>query len=268
MILCYKPAILGTLLMLLTAAVPPLVIVSAEKPHARQLQEIPQGVTQCDLNESSQQAFGTLKQYTANDPMPFCANHAVCRSDYVDHPEAPCVCPRGYGGQHCEFLLADMPKCVLPCRNNGVCMLGVIEWEELISTDSSNVEDLGTITATTSNEADSFSSMQYCSCLDGFNGPLCELKNLPCGDGYCYNGGTCVEVSAVALDTARAAATNQTAIISSKSFHCDCTTAGDETTIAYAGESCEFPLTTLCSEGLDTNGRHFCVNGGTCKGES
>lgn len=196
------------------------------------------GVTQCDELE----AFGRSGDYIASSPMPFCANHGQCRPDYEEHLDAPCICQPGYTGPHCEFLGSQAPTCIIPCQNDGKCLVGAQTMEEYL--DTSFIQRLP-------------HEQQYCMCPEGFYGDICETTGTVCGLGFCYNGGTCVELE----DTDEATGT------STITHHCDCTTAGDDK-FAYAGDFCEFPSTTFCAEGIDHNGRHFCVNGGTCKGES
>lgn len=195
------------------------------------------GVTQCDELE----AFGRSGNYMASNPMPFCANHGQCRPDYGDHLDAPCICQPGYTGPHCEFLESQAPPCIIPCQNEGKCLVGAQTMEEYL--------DPGFILRLPHEQ-------QYCMCPEGFYGNICEVPGIVCGLGFCYNGGTCVELE----DTDATGATTLT-------HHCDCTSAGDDK-LAFAGDSCEFASTIFCADGIDHNGRHFCVNGGTCKGQS
>lgn len=206
--------------------------VSASQQN-RELQ-LPIDVVKCD----DQDSFGELTVYSKANPMPFCANYGVCKPDYADHPEQPCECPAGYAGPHCEYKQDEVPACNLNCQNNGICMVGATSWEQLLD-----------VRFMTSKKLDH----QYCLCREGFHGNLCEQEAEPCGaDNFCYNGGNCVVIQKRDGTT---------------SYNCDCTTAGDSKT-AFAGEFCEYQASTFCAEGMDQNGRHFCVNGGTCKGES
>lgn len=202
--------------------------------HLQRQLELPHDVVKCD----DQDKFGELIVYSEAKPMPFCANYGVCKSDYADHPEQPCDCSTEYGGPHCEYMREEVPDCNLKCQNEGICMVGATSWEQLL------VESF-MIPVTLDH--------QYCSCREGFHGSLCEKAAASCGaDNFCYNGGNCVTIQKKDGTT---------------SYNCDCTTAGDSNT-AYAGAFCEYQATTFCAEGMDQNGRHFCVNGGICKGES
>jgi len=196
---------------------------------AAQLQKT--SVLRCDHSHAV-----NFKGFSQEHPMPFCANGGQCRSDWILHPEAPCICDgRGYGGPHCEIPADDMQECTLPCKNDGYCMMG--------ATSSEQLDDPG------------FNLFhQYCLCPPYRHGLLCEKSSEPCGpDLVCHNGGTCVAI--------------ESDLNSPPSFHCDCSTSGNDE-IVYAGESCEYPSTSFCGNGIDHNGRHFCTNGGTCQTDS
>ena len=137
-----------------------------------------------------------------------------------------------------------------------------------------------------------------CDCPSGWTGQYCELKTLEldidndndndkpaanddtntdtdtdtdttdsdtgddfnygtCGDTICYNGGVCVD------ETERLQSNGDIKL----STHCDCSTAFDDKYL-YAGQSCEFPSTQLCSTPTTTakglEGSIFCTNHGTC----
>jgi len=87
----------------------------------------------------------------------------------------------------------------------------------------------------------------HCSCPDKFGGDFCEIPLQPCGDGYCYNGGTC----------------KQRGVNNEIIYHCDCSTANTDDA-DYAGRFCQFKATSYCTKSAGLNGHLFCVNGGTC----
>jgi len=113
---------------------------------------------------------------------------------------------------------------------------------------------------------------QGCKCPAAFKGFSCEfedttkdpvIENQPdgydtCGDDLvCHNGGTCVTSLFFAKDGTST---------STESKHCDCSTAGTETT-AFAGEMCEYEASKFCTkpmEGLGLESTYFCVNNGEC----
>lgn len=107
-----------------------------------------------------------------------------------------------------------------------------------------------------------------CSCPPGWEGDHCELPKTKvsepggedggtlCGDTRCYNGGTCVETEVMQPE-------GDVQFLA----HCDCSTAFDKKFL-YAGESCQFPSTQLCTakrDGASLRGTIFCTNHGTCK---
>lgn len=214
-----------------------LACASTQMVSASQLQrelQLPLGIVKCDDPDS----FGELPVYSEANPMPFCANYGVCKKNFADFPEQPCECPAGYAGPHCEYVLDEVPACKLRCKNEGICMVGATSWAQLL--DNSFRYEVN-------------HDHQYCMCPEGFYGSLCELQAESCGaDDFCYNGGNCVVIQKRDGTT---------------SYNCDCTTAGDSNT-AFAGEFCEYPASTFCAEESDHNGRHFCVNGGTCQKDS
>lgn len=208
---------------------------------------LPSGVTDCDASigrTGSSVAYrsASTSLYEPFEPI-FCMNDGFCKSSYKLNPDNPCECVEGYAGPHCEFVgtEADVPSnCTLECQNDSTCKIGAQSWTSMLHYQFADVRP---------------ENIQYCSCSAGFFGPFCEYNvnddnSVICGGKPCFNGGTCVEtVDEVGI----------------KSSHCDCTTA-DIGGVLHAGTYCENEATTQCSD--DGNGRQFCVNGGTCKGDS
>lgn len=120
-----------------------------------------------------------------------------------------------------------------------------------------------------------------CKCPKGWTGQYCELKTSElsqksvneidkdidtgvvdieldfdkCGEINCYNGGSCVQTEYLQSNGDLVLDTN-----------CDCSTAFDRNYL-YAGASCEFPSTQICSipqGGQSVEGSTFCTNHGTC----
>lgn len=85
----------------------------------------------------------------------------------------------------------------------------------------------------------------HCECSDLFDGPLCEIKRVPCGtDKYCYYGSECVE--RIGTDDSK--------------YECDCSLAITDT-MSYAGKLCQYQATSFC---LNNEISNFCVNSGVC----
>jgi EGF-like domain len=161
----------------------------------------------------------------------FCTNGGTCRENPT--VEAPCDCPDGYVGPHCEFQEADLPsECTLECFNEGVCTLGFRAFQQVRLTAS-------------------LPDAQYCTCPEDKIGYQCEIDAEPCGSDYhCMHGGTCSPVRQPDGTVKE---------------YCDCTTAV-QGGVHYAGRFCQNEATSTCTADEDEhNGHMFCVNGGTCR---
>ena len=174
-----------------------------------------------------------LSYYVGSGEHPFCMNGGTCKENFAEDPEYPCDCPPGLAGPHCEFKQGAVPECQLNCYNGGTCQAGLKYPGETIF-----------------HQADI--ELQYCICPEGYYGQRCEVEGKRCGNSHCFNGGSCVSIE-------REDGTF--------TDHCDCTTAGNDL-VAYAGRFCQSPSSAFCSRFSDHNGKHFCVNGGTCRGNS
>ena len=75
-----------------------------------------------------------------------------------------------------------------------------------------------------------------------------QQESTNCGDGRCLHGATCLEKTGTDGDS---------------HFHCDCSTANTPE-ISYAGQWCQYQVTTFCTS-INSNPRLFCVNNGVCK---
>lgn len=167
----------------------------------------------------------------------FCTNGGVCRNNWLDNLDQPCICQNGFDGPHCEYRAGERPGCDLQCLNGGACRIGSKEYPP--------------------NQAyrefwDTHDDNRYCVCPEGFFGLQCEIEGQTCGDEHCFNGATCV--------------TRNMSDGSVRNF-CDCTTA-DARGSSYAGLRCEAESTSFCTKMGDHNGHQFCVNGGSCKADS
>ena len=132
----------------------------------------------------------------------------------------------------CQAATADDPSELLVCMNHGTCR-----------------DD----------------PTKGCDCPSGFTGKICDIEveddshkdqGVPCGDSYCYHGGTCDSVRITDPD-------GKVTLMD----YCDCSPAVDEDHL-YAGASCQYKSTSFCTHptrGLSLEGTRFCVNGGTCR---
>jgi hypothetical protein len=167
-------------------------------------------------------------------PNPIYCVNGSCKAQFLSTPTSPCNCDDGWEGPSCEYVTGEAPNCDLDC-NTGKCRIGKKAYSLQTNMFEPTDED-----------------HQYCVCPKGFQGPHCEIEGAQCGDEHCFNGGTCL-----AKETANG-----------KTEHfCDCSSAFTDD-VAYAGEFCEAESSAFCTRLPDHNGQSFCVNGGTCKGES
>jgi len=146
-----------------------------------------------------------------------------------------CNCRAGFDGYHCEFQ-GVAPKCELDCYNNGICKIGITNFDYLSPAlqEYFQLQDEG-------HDA-------HCICPTGFTGHRCETRISICGDTECLNGSECSR----ALDPNGV-----------ETFYCDCKNAPGPQ--MYAGNSCESVSTSYCDPpiGFDPVG-FFCTNQGTC----
>ena len=89
---------------------------------------------------------------------------------------------------------------------------------------------------------------QYCSCPDTYDGEFCEIHRQPCGENFCFNGGTCQESD----------------VEGEVVYICDCSSAATDNA-DFAGRFCQFKATSYCTKNAGLNENLFCVNNGRCK---
>ena len=148
-----------------------------------------------------------------------------------------CTCVNEYHGPHCEFpgsmeTPEHYKKCSLNCLNKGKCAEGYKDYGIL-----GDMPDIGHLINTTKSP-----QLEHCICPRGTTGDLCEhiVQVCPKSQHVCFHGSECVP--------------------SGQDYKCNCDTSQDTT----AGSFCQHKATTTC----DAASRHFCVNGGTCNGET
>lgn len=142
-----------------------------------------------------------------------------------------CACKTGFDGYHCEFQ-GTAPKCEVDCENNGICKIGVKNFDNL-SPALQEYFDL---------QVEGHDA--HCICPTSFTGLHCEIRKSPCGDTHCLNGSIC-----------------KFSFDFDNQYHCDC---GEIPGLKmYAGDSCESASTSVCDAPLGYN-REFCTNNGRC----
>ncbi|CAH3123380.1 unnamed protein product [Porites lobata] len=114
-----------------------------------------QGEVQCECKLPHKGTFCTETLVCYHNP---CHHGGTC----VENPLAPCVCPNGYIGPHCEDHVCH-PN---PCVNGGSCQ----------------------VESNTGHQRWTFK----CECPLGFIGKLCHIPH-PCLFFVCLNGGTCFD---------------------------------------------------------------------------
>ena len=190
----------------------------------------------------------------------FCVNGGQCQENNS------CKCDSPWQGIHCEFPVApkDLPnfyddsindltdndnsaiECNLICMNGGTCAQGAKDLGFLRDT----VGDVAHLNQTHADD-----QFAHCVCTDGWVGLTCEQKIEVCGkeQHICLHGSKC----------------NLDPNID-RGYSCDCSkaddTVGDNEIHVFAGDSCQYTDTDICTIGDDYPGRplYFCVNGGGC----
>jgi hypothetical protein len=161
----------------------------------------------------------------------FCVNDGVCKENPLE-TETPCSCGASFAGANCEYSYQDIPPCHLDCQHGGSCQVGIPSWTPAEQANFWNTQHNANFT--------------YCLCPTQYQGTLCEIESLPCGDQTCFHGSTCVEPSDQSGD-----------------YFCDCTAPNTlSTSLSYAGRNCEYEATMNCTD--NQNGLAFCVNQGSC----
>lgn len=151
----------------------------------------------------------------------------------------PCSCNGGYEGEHCQFKTGTVPDCDLECSDNGTCILGGKPTDEMKEHYQFWDDD-----------DDDEAQHMYCKCSAGFDGKLCDVTKMPCGDDHCFHGGTCISREVDGHEV----------------HHCDCATA-DTGSDSYAGRLCQYKAEEYCTKDEGFNGQLFCVNGGECNND-
>lgn len=137
--------------------------------------------------------------------------------------------------------------CNKPCRNEGVCHLGIPSFGYATGIDEEDPDPLAP-----SGES---SNRMYCECPAGYAGPHCEIKLVMCEENQskCFNGADCIR-----------AQDDRGGIFS----HCECDASNTDFSSRYASSFCQHTATVYCTtqqEGETTTARHtFCTNGGRC----
>lgn len=129
---------------------------------------------------------------------------------------------------------ASTPACDLDCQNGGQCKPG---------------------RPVTEQEGAEYLGEPYCHCPTGYDGPLCEIKFVLCGDetDRCYNGENC---------------TRDYDDNGAPFYHCQCDVEATAPWTELGVRFCEHASTVFCKS-LDHNsigpsGSSYCANAGRC----
>ena len=193
-----------------------------------------------------------------------CVNGGTCKGE--DEPIAvkmlqPCDCPDQYHGAHCEYDSKDpdVPICDLDCGDHGSCRLGRKKL-------TSQEKYLGF--------KPQIKKFKHCECEKGYAGNNCEHKVNVCGDqggvvGVHDDGTFCMNDAVCVWD-------NSPTSTHPGTWACDCGAINSggalgTSSTRHAGKYCQYSTDQLCPSsspapvhGVQFNGAHFCVNGGTC----
>lgn len=103
----------------------------------------------------------------------FCTNGGVCRDNFFEFLDQPCICQEGFTGPNCEYRAGEEPMCDLSCQNGGACRIGNKDYppNQLYREFWKTHDDY-----------------RYCACQPGWFGLNCEVQGETCGDGHCFNG--------------------------------------------------------------------------------
>ena len=208
---------------------------------------------ECDCQNTDDTVFaGKYCQYEATSTCDypgnfegesfFCTNGGHCR----DEAHLGCCCPPGYDGFACEFFVGTGKEssvsetsesndvCDLDCHGRGTCVYGAKDLSYLESTSEASHLNVSSTT-----------NFQHCICESGFTGLQCEHDVDHCSSEnahFCLHGGKCF-------------------VREDGKEECDCSSAKNELSSAFAGNHCEHPATSICS---DESPIFFCVNEGAC----
>lgn len=171
--------------------------------------------------------------YQDDDESYFCTNGGRCLDYNEETGWEGCECPDGFAGKSCEFAVGV--DCTLDCQNGGTCKLGTPP-----GTDYTQAYWYA---------ANAQGDYQYCECISGTDGQLCESDTTDCGDFQCLHGGKCETHEGRPLQN-----------------RCNCVPAYDDD-FYYDGLYCQLPSTSICYEGeVDgSNQAFFCMQNGSCQ---
>ncbi|KAL7578439.1 hypothetical protein ACA910_012830 [Epithemia clementina (nom. ined.)] len=168
-----------------------------------------------------------------------CLFDSKCNPDYPLVSKQPCLCADGFTGPYCEYREGDVPDCNLSCQNGSVCRMGRPD-----PVTNKMAYDLY-------RQTNVDIQFMWCDCTDGFYGDLCEISSIPCGNGFCFNNGQCID---------------QEDSTGARTHSCSCQNSDGS---SFSGKFCEYEATTYCPHDGNVEGDNFfCANGGTCRDEA